>query len=155
MKKIHTLLLITCLICGCSKKADSIQEVDDILSKTETTPEQRTKEWYADQDSIRSTIISYCIDHFDQKGSELGGEYQQAVTNDIFSKFSEIPDCQNARQGEILSMSAGKTMLTPEQLKNIEVEISSPETQDHINQVAQDIANRLGNTDGGAKEVQQ
>ena len=52
-------------------------------------------------------------------------------------------------------MSAGKTMLTPEQLKNIEVEISSPETQDHINQVAQDIANRLGNTDGGAKEVQQ
>lgn len=136
-------------IIGCSKKIDSFPELDSILVATETNQKERTEEWFAQQDEITPNVLKACIIYFDEKGKKTGGTYEDEVYNDIYSKFGEIPDCLNARKGEILKMGKTKILLTQDQLNNIETELKKPETVEHVNKVAQDVANRLNTLDGG------
>lgn len=135
------------LTTGCSKKIESFPELDSILAITETTQAQRTEEWFSQQDEITSNVLKACIIYFDDKGKKTGGDYEDQVYNDIYSKFNEIPDCLNARKGEILKMGKTKIILSEDQLKNIETELGKPETVEHVNQVAQDVANHLNKVD--------
>lgn len=156
MKKILPLILTPIfLLSGCSKNPESISEVDEILNSTQTTAEQRTKQWYADQEEVRDSVLGACIRYFNNKGEEKGGEYGEAVVNDIYSKFSEVHECNLARQGEILNMSRGKTMLTEVQLNDIQVELENPSTIDHINQVSEQVAKHLESVKENDPEANQ
>ena len=132
---------------GCSKKIESFPELDKILDVTETKQKERTEEWFAQQDEITTNVLKACIIYFDEKGKKTGGAYEDQVYNDIYSKFNEIPDCLNARKGEILKMGKTKMLLSQDQLKSIETELGKPETVEHVNKIAQDVANKLNEKD--------
>lgn len=135
------------LIMGCSKKVESIPEVEKILAATETSISQRTPEWYASQEEITSDVIKTCVTYFIEKADRLGGKYQDELNSDLYGKFQEIPDCLNARKGEIINMGKSKVQLTQDQLKNIETELQKPDTIQHINKVAEDVASKLNQQD--------
>lgn len=130
-------------IIGCSNKIISFSELDKILAPTETNIKDRTPEWYASQDQVTPKVLDACLYYFFEKSHTLGGQYESDIYNDAYSKFSEIPDCLNARKGEIQNMGKTKTPLTESQLNNIEIELKKPESAEHINKLAQDVANRL------------
>lgn len=143
------------LATGCSKKVESIPEVEQILAPTETKASARTPEWYASQDDITPEVLKSCINYYIEKSERVGGQYKNDIDNDIYSKFQEVPDCLNARKGEILNMSKKTVQLTQDQLDNIETELNKPENIEHINKVAQDVANQLNQQSEANKENDQ
>lgn len=86
--------------------------------------------------------MSTCFDYLSAKAEELGGEYQVEFNNDVFSKFSEFPDCENARLANIKSMT-NVSQVYEHQIEKTETQINTPENQAHINNVAADVATKL------------
>lgn len=148
-KKLCLMVIASALLTtiGCSKKVESFPELDSILAATETNQKDRTEEWFSQQDEITADVLRACLIYFDEKGKKVGGTYEDQIYNDIYSKFNEIPDCLNARKGEILKMGKTKLLLSQDQLKDIETELGKPENAEHVNKIAQDVANRLDRLD--------
>lgn len=146
-KKITLCSLSVLLLSACSSTPPtSFDELDQVLEPTETTMEQRTVAWYVDQQLIRTQVMSTCFDHLSAKAEKMGGEYQVEFNNDVFSKFSEYPDCENAKVANIKSMT-NVSQVYEHQIAKTESQLNTPENQAHINNVAADVARKLDNLD--------
>lgn len=143
LKKITLCSLSYLLLSACSNTPPtSFDELDLVLEPTQTTMEQRSVNWYVDQKLIRTRVMSACFDHLSAKAEELGGEYQVEFNNDVFSKFSEYPDCENANVANIKSMT-DVSLVYEHQISKTETQINTPENQTHINNIAADVARKL------------
>lgn len=145
MKFTHIAILFSVItLSACSKKPDnSFPELDAILNPTETKFEERTDNWYKEQEKIRTDVLRACFNYFDQKASELGGIYQAEFYDNLFSKYVEKPDCMHARQGEILAMESSGNLHYEHQIKEMSEQLYSPEGLEDVNKLAQDVANKI------------
>lgn len=135
-------LSAACLI-GCNKTpSTSFSELNKVLSPSETTLEQRTIEWYANQSLIRDQVLKVCLTHLTDKAEQLGGAYKVEFDNDVFSKFTEYPDCANARKGEIMNLTAD-AKIYEHQIKNAERLLNTPESRQEVDELAAEVAKRI------------
>lgn len=142
-KKITFFCVSSLLLSACSSTPPtSFKELDQIIEPTQTTLEQRSVNWYIDQKTIRKQVLGVCFDHLSNKAEELGGEYLVEFDNDVFSKFSEYPDCENAKLADNKSMT-DVALVYEHQISATETQISSPENQMYIDSMARDVANKL------------
>lgn len=142
-KPLSFCILTAVILVGCNKSPNlSFADLDQVLSPTETSLEDRIPQWYADQDLIRQKVIASCFDHLTEKAEKLGGSYKVEFDNDVFSKFAEYPDCSNARKGEIIKLSTG-AKIYDHQIENAEKALSTPENQQRIAELAADVAKKL------------
>lgn len=142
-KQLPILVASAFIFSGCDRSPPtSFSELNKVLAPTETTLEDRTIEWFADQDLIRQQVLKTCLTHLTEKAEETGGTYKVEFDNDVFSKFAEYPDCSNARKGEILDLSL-VAKIYDHQIKSAEISINSVENQQKINELAADVAQKL------------
>lgn len=158
MNSLRTCLAIflsSSVLLGCSKsQPTSFPALDEVLNPTETTLEQRSVDWFADQKEIRNEVLAVCFDYFSEKALTLGGQYANEFADNAYSKYEELPDCLNARKGEIQKMD-GDAFVYEHQIQSIEDTLTTPEAQEHINKMAEQVAQHLDEMDERNKDINE
>lgn len=142
-KPLSACILTAVILSGCNTSPNlTFTELDEVLTPTETSIDDRNPQWYAEQDLIRQKVVAACFDHLTEKAEKLGGAYKVEFDNDVFSKFAEYPDCLHARKGEIMKLSTG-AKIYEHQIENAEKALNTPENQQKIEELAADVAQKL------------
>lgn len=150
-----TLIFASLLLIGCNKAPkQTFAELDQILAPTETQIEDRTTQWYKDQDLIRADILGSCYAHISETAQREGGEYERTFLENMYELYHEFPDCHNARQGEILAASDNKLSFE-HQIAEIDKKMQSAQVQAEINQAAEQVARQLAQQAASNREVNE
>lgn len=146
-KKTTLVLVMSATALAACSRVEQSSDLNDYLKDTDTSQSERTVQWYQDQDTIRTEVLSLCFNHFKAKlFNSPTQEYLNKFNNDLYSLYTNIPDCKNARMAEIALIPKQNqvAMITdPTQVSNIEAELEKPEVKEHIAVVSTDIAKRL------------
>ena len=98
INKLSFLAFSSILLIGCSS-TPTLSALDSILDQTETNAEDRSVNWYIEQDSIRASVLNGCYDHFTQEVINRTDTNVARLVfdmNEIEKKFHEYQDCKNA-----------------------------------------------------------
>lgn len=151
LNKIVLGVCLASLLAGCGEKKDDFPELAEILEPTETTIKQRTVEWYAQQQDIRNRVVDACLMHLDSIART--SEDQDLVTKvavDPFGVMATMPDCNNARIGQMQVANDGKVVLKEYQMEGIEKALQTEEGIADVNKLAADVARELEANDVNA-----
>lgn len=151
LNKIVLGVCLASLLAGCGEKKDDFPELAEILEPTETTIKQRTVEWYAQQQDIRNRVVDACLMHLDSIAR--ASEDQDLVTKvavDPFGVMATMPDCNNARIGQMQVANDGKVVLKEYQMEGIEKALQTEEGIADVNKLAADVARELEANDVNA-----
>lgn len=139
------LILLVALtgVSGCSDKTPSLDSIDLIVSPTDTKFSDRNDIWYSKQENIRNSVLSACFTHFSEEAQISGGQILYDFYENPYGLFNAIPDCMNARKGEVITLGQLAQTQDEVEINSIQNQLQSDEQATHINEEALKVAKRL------------
>lgn len=149
-KKKISILFISLALVACSK-GTGVDSLDSLLVHTDTTLNDRSQDWYVNQDRIRTDVIDTCTTHFkDEILNNANAENPNMPRivydmNQIEANFDKIPDCKNALSAAniIIKKEHESKTLFDSEVDEVQQKFDSNTTEAEIERLSAIVANNL------------
>ena len=134
---------LTAGLSGCANKTSTLEALNEILDPTETETADRNDVWYSKQDNIRNSVLHACFTHFNEEARIAGGQVLYDYYENPYSLFTALPDCINARKGEVITMTQQAVIQDEFEINDIQQQLQTNDNEIQIIRSAEVVAKRL------------